>query len=356
MEPTYSLQSHIFSDLQHNSYRDINIYNPLQIQHPPNGTSSEAEDFENYLDAEALSLNGDGNPESINLIVPQDCGGFNLGSFFVRRSLWSDRMLDMWWDPVFYEQRHMQWEHKEQDALEYLYQSQPWIRSHVAFLPQRMINAFPNGACGDDRGIPADGCPNTLTSSLQSNNNNKKKPLEPDVGECGVQGIHYQQKERDFLVNMAGCEWGRDCWQEMYSFRQLSHRMNRSVWIQFKDWIWETWHWKEMRERKRVEVEKAEKQRREKVAKEQAEKVRVAQQEAQRQAEVEAQAQAEAEAEAEANARLTPEQQLRAEAHAEEVKRAQAQLDKESAAEREAQLEAQARLNAEKRAKVEAAA
>jgi mannan polymerase II complex MNN10 subunit len=210
-----------------------------------------------------------------------------------------------------------------------------------------MINAFPNGACGDDRGIPADGCKNTLTSSLQPSN--KKKTPEPDVGECGVQGIHYQQKERDFLVNMAGCEWGRDCWQEMYSFRQLSHRMNRSVWIQFKDWIWETWHWKEMRERKRVEVEKKEKQRRDKVAKEQAEKVRVAQQEAQRLAEIEAQAQAEAEV------RSDSEQEARAEAHMEEVRRAQAQLDKESAAEREAPLEAQARLNAEKKAKVEAA-
>ena len=42
---------------------------------------------------------------------------------------------------------------------------------------------------------------------------------------------------RDFLVNMAGCEWGRDCWGEMYNFRQLSNHLNRSHWDKFRDAI-----------------------------------------------------------------------------------------------------------------------
>ena len=87
-------------------------------------------------------------PRASTSSSPQDCSGFNLGSFFVRRSAWTDRLLDIWWDPVFYEQRHMEWEHKEQDALEYIYTNQPWIRPHVAFISQRLVNAFPNGACG----------------------------------------------------------------------------------------------------------------------------------------------------------------------------------------------------------------
>lgn len=212
MEPTYSLQSHIFTDLQNTAYRDINIYNPLKIQHPPNGTTAFAtgSQYESYLDPISLSAVGDARPESINLIVPQDCGGFNLGSFFVRRSEWTDRLLDIWWDPVLYEQRHMQWEHKEQDALENLYINQPWVRPSVAFLPQRKINAFPNGACGDDRGLPKAGvCPRSLTQSILGGEE------DPNT-ECGVQGIHYQAAERDFLVNMAGCEWGRDCWAELW--------------------------------------------------------------------------------------------------------------------------------------------
>ncbi|KAK0753979.1 galactosyl transferase GMA12/MNN10 family-domain-containing protein [Schizothecium vesticola] len=193
MEPTYSLQDHIFNQLDKHVYRDINEYNPLNITHPITDP---------YLDATSQSPIGDGNPNSVNLVLSQDCSGFNLGSFFVRRSPWLDRLLDVWWDPVAYEQKHMEWEHKEQDALEQLYTTQPWIRQHTAFLPQRMINSFPTGAC--------------------SENGNDTR-------------IHYNQDDRDFLVNMAGCEWGRDCWGEMYSFRELSYYLNRNPWELFKE-------------------------------------------------------------------------------------------------------------------------
>lgn len=200
MEPKVSLQSHIFDDLQKHIYRDINEYNPLNISHPL---------IDPYLDADSRSPVGDGNVNSVNLVLSQDCSGFNLGSFFVRRSSWTDRLLDVWWDPVAYEQKHMEWAHKEQDALEQLYISQAWIRKHTAFLPQRMINSFPDGACSDHG---------------------------PDTR------IHYNQKERDFLVNMAGCEWGRDCWGEMYNFRELSYHLNRSIWERFKeDLVAEIW-------------------------------------------------------------------------------------------------------------------
>ncbi|KAF1986119.1 glycosyltransferase family 34 protein [Aulographum hederae CBS 113979] len=195
MEPTYSLQSHIFNNLPANTYRDINDYNPLNISHPLTYP---------YLDPISLSPVGDNKPDSINLIVPQDCGGFNLGSFFVRRSVWTDRLLDIWWDPVGYEQKHMEWEHKEQDALEYMYRNQPWVRPHVAFIPQRKVNSFPPGACNDGGENPR---------------------------------FHYKEQDRDFLVNMAGCEWGRDCWGEMYNYRQLSNRLNRGRWERFKDGV-----------------------------------------------------------------------------------------------------------------------
>ena len=195
MEPSYSLQKHIFNDLSANIYRDINDYNPLNITHPFKSP---------YLDEEARSAVGDGKLSSIDLVIPQDCGGFNLGSFFVRRSTWTDRLLDIWWDPVGYEQKHMEWEHKEQDALEHLYINQPWIRPHTAFIPQRKVNSFPMGACGEN-------------------------------GED--QRIHYKEEDRDFVVNMAGCEWGRDCWGEMYNFRELSNKLNRSRWERFKDSI-----------------------------------------------------------------------------------------------------------------------
>ncbi|KAA6409593.1 MAG: glycosyltransferase family 34 [Lasallia pustulata] len=195
MEPSYSLQSQIFNRLEENTYRDINIYNPLNISHPPT---------EVYLDPITRSATGNNKTSSIHIIVPQDCAGFNLGSFFVRRGQWTDRLLDIWWDPVNYEQKHMEWEHKEQDALEYLYTNHPWVRPHTAFIPQRKINSFPPGACGENGDNPR---------------------------------YHYSEKDRDFVVNMAGCEWGRDCWGEMYNYRELSNKLNRTPWEKFKDTI-----------------------------------------------------------------------------------------------------------------------
>lgn len=195
MEPSYSLQHHIFDNLEKKVYRDINYYNPLNISHPFT---------DSWLDGEALSPVGDGNGNSINLMLSQDCSGFNLGSFFVRRGAWADRLLDVWWDPVAYEQKHMEWEHKEQDSLEQLYETQPWVRQHTAFLPQRMINSFPPGACGDGNGQ-------------------------------NISHIHYNEHDRDFLVNMAGCEWGRDCWGEMYHYREFSYWLNRNPFERFKE-------------------------------------------------------------------------------------------------------------------------
>ncbi len=141
MEPSYSLQTHIFDNLQSNTYGDINHYNILNISHPSTAPC---------LSEEELSPVGDGKASSIHLIIPQDCGGFNLGSFFIKRGAWTDRLLDIWWDPMSYEQKHLEWEHKEQDALEALYAAQPWIRSHTAFIEQRKVSSFPPDACKDN--------------------------------------------------------------------------------------------------------------------------------------------------------------------------------------------------------------
>jgi mannan polymerase II complex MNN10 subunit len=211
MEPSISLQSHIFNNLERQVYRDINVYNPLNITHPPQT---------DFLDPVTRSPTGDNLTSSIDVIIPQDCDGFNLGSFFVRRSPFTDRLLDMWWDPVLYEQKHMEWEHKEQDALEHLYASQPYLRTRFAFIPQRKINSFPPGACAAQ-----------LTSDQKVEEG--KPLLDPR--------FHYNEAERDFMVNMAGCEWGRDCWAEMYSYRELSNRLNRSWWEKIKADISQRW-------------------------------------------------------------------------------------------------------------------
>lgn len=55
-----------------------------------------------------------------------------------------------------------------------MYATQSFVRSGVGFLPQRTINSFPPGACD---------------------------------GFEGRKDIFYSEKERDFLVNMAGCSY-----------------------------------------------------------------------------------------------------------------------------------------------------
>ena len=167
MEPHMSLEDHIFNKLDTIAERTVQHFNPLALPlNIPHVDYSEQPDF----------------------LVTQDCTGFNLGSFMIRNTEWAHLLLDMWWDPVAYEQKHMLWEHREQDALEAIYASQPWARSKIAFLPTRLINALPQGACGEDP--------------------NKHR-------------YFYSSFENDFAVNMMGCAYGSDCWAEMQAYMSL---------------------------------------------------------------------------------------------------------------------------------------
>lgn len=180
MEPELKLEDYILKNIEKNAYRNVEHFNPLKIE----------------VDSPYVNTKN----EPVNLIVAQDCGGFNLGSFFIKRSPWSDLFLDAWWDPVLYEQMHMIWEHKEQDCLEVLYDYQPWIRERLAFVPLKAINAFPNGACWEQRDDPR---------------------------------FFYNQNDRDFLVNMAGCNYGdRSCWGEYEHFKALKEKLHRP-WYKF---------------------------------------------------------------------------------------------------------------------------
>ncbi|ODQ82306.1 glycosyltransferase family 34 protein [Babjeviella inositovora NRRL Y-12698] len=181
MEPQISLEQHIFSNLENNTYRSLNYFNPLKLD----------------VDVPYVDYT-----QPIDMLITQDCGGFNLGSFMMRRSPWTELLLDAWWDPAFYEQKHMEWEHKEQDCLESLFDSQAWIRERIGFLPLRKINAFPPGACADS----------------------------PSAD------FFYDEKARDFMINMAGCQWGRDCWGEMENYKNLSKKLHAGVW--YKPWLY----------------------------------------------------------------------------------------------------------------------
>jgi hypothetical protein len=56
----------------------------------------------------------DANLGDIDMLIAQDHNGINAGSFFLRRSKFTQWLLDMWADPFFMQ---MDWPGKEQDTL-----------------------------------------------------------------------------------------------------------------------------------------------------------------------------------------------------------------------------------------------
>lgn len=181
MEPDVDIRDYLLDNVENKTYRTLDDFNPLSLQ------------------ADIPYVNTRDSP--VDMVLAQDCGGFNLGSFFVRRSPWTELMLDLWWDPAWYDQRHMQWEHKEQDCLEVMYSTLAWIRDRVGFVPLRAINSFPPGACADQSDDPR---------------------------------YFYSENDRDFVVNMAGCNYGdRSCWDEYEHYRKLQRKLRGKKWWQF---------------------------------------------------------------------------------------------------------------------------
>jgi hypothetical protein len=82
--------------------------------------------------------------DRIDFIVSKDRNGFNLGSFLIRNSNFSRELLNKMWtrrgdDKIA--KIKFWW---EQAVFQRLYQEWKEMRSHVAIVPQRLINAYPN--------------------------------------------------------------------------------------------------------------------------------------------------------------------------------------------------------------------
>ncbi|KAG5366830.1 Alpha-1,2-galactosyltransferase gmh3 [Yarrowia sp. B02] len=77
--------------------------------------------------------------ENLNLLLSQDFFGINAGSFFIKRSPWTDMLLDLWYDPVHVEKDYT---FKEQEALNNLIRGHKSILSHTGIYPQRLFNSY----------------------------------------------------------------------------------------------------------------------------------------------------------------------------------------------------------------------
>lgn len=175
MEQQIKLEDLIFNQLDKITTRDLSYFNPNGID----------------LDLPFLEK----NDQPINLIISQDCGGFNLDSFLIKKTNWSNYLLDILFDPIIYLKNFSRWKNGEKNALEYYYSKYASIRSRIAFMPTRLISSLPKGACPD---YPND------------------------------ERFFYNETSRDFLVNMNGCQFYRNCWEEMEYFKNLKTKLHRS--------------------------------------------------------------------------------------------------------------------------------
>ncbi|ANB11906.1 Mnn10p [Sugiyamaella lignohabitans] len=75
----------------------------------------------------------------VDIIFSQDFFGINTASFFIRRSVFTEFLLDIWDDPFFMDK---EWLREEQDAFVFLYQHYKVVFEHTAIVPQRGINSY----------------------------------------------------------------------------------------------------------------------------------------------------------------------------------------------------------------------
>jgi len=84
----------------------------------------------------------DVNLENIDMLVAQDQNGINAGSFFLRRSKFTQWLLDMWADPFFMK---MDWAGREQDTLLHFVKHHRTFREHLGLIKQRVANSYSEG-------------------------------------------------------------------------------------------------------------------------------------------------------------------------------------------------------------------
>ncbi|KAF2404271.1 hypothetical protein EJ06DRAFT_546212 [Trichodelitschia bisporula] len=96
------------------------------------------------LESVRLGLHMDTEPDlaNLDLLIAQDQNGINAGSFFLRRSHFTQWLLDMWVDPFFY---RMDWFGQEQQTLLHLIEHHKTLRDHLGLIKQRVANAYPIG-------------------------------------------------------------------------------------------------------------------------------------------------------------------------------------------------------------------
>ncbi|CDK25394.1 unnamed protein product [Kuraishia capsulata CBS 1993] len=242
MEPQVSLDDLIFNQLDL-MYRNMEYFNPnnLLVDEEP---SSHSLRYEPKNDEDA---------HSIDLILTQDCGGINLNSFLIKKSQWSNLLLDLLWDPVFYKQMHVKWinsghrkkygfslnsneynsngynnDEEEKNCLEYFYTTQTWFRSKIGFMPIRAFNSLSEDFCMDiDDDEELEALMKASGQSSQLGEQGKSSKLTTQYLN-NKKNFHYNETDRDFLINFMNCEKHQSCWDRFQQFSTIYEDLHKS--------------------------------------------------------------------------------------------------------------------------------
>ncbi|ODV93864.1 hypothetical protein PACTADRAFT_51615 [Pachysolen tannophilus NRRL Y-2460] len=245
MEPDISIDDLVLSRLN-SVYRDLNYFNPNDLF--VDDTEESSKNYDLY----------DDNENSIDLILTQDCKGINLNSFLIKRSDWSNLLLDILWDPVFYKQMHLKWmnddgrtskkygftlndnendddrynnDREDKNCLEYLFNTQSWIRSKIGFMPIRVFNSLSKDFCNEDD-VTTEIHDEMLTvEELVEKERQKTQKKNVDAHTSNYinnkSNFHYNETDRDFLVNFMNCEKFGNCWSRFQQFSKINEKLHR---------------------------------------------------------------------------------------------------------------------------------
>ncbi|KAL8720761.1 MAG: hypothetical protein Q9225_002427 [Loekoesia sp. 1 TL-2023] len=81
------------------------------------------------------------NYSEVNFMIASGGWGMNIGNFLMRRSYWSEWLLDLWTDPFYIKEFTV---FPENDGWTHMYRHHPIVRKHTVCTNQRALNAYPS--------------------------------------------------------------------------------------------------------------------------------------------------------------------------------------------------------------------
>ncbi|KAL9596664.1 MAG: hypothetical protein Q9179_004536, partial [Wetmoreana sp. 5 TL-2023] len=95
------------------------------------------------------------NYSEVNFIIASGGWGMNVGNFLMKRSYWSQWLLDLWIEPMYIKEFTV---FPENDGWTHMYRHHPIVRKHTVCTNQRALNGYPSYNDLGEHWQPGDFC------------------------------------------------------------------------------------------------------------------------------------------------------------------------------------------------------